>query len=263
MATRKARYNCLKQRRFKTFASPGEYNGGAVATLLRHQKYIPWEEQRELLIRAKDGDMEAEGKVICANLALVARIARCYRRRGVESCDLIQAGVLGLIRAVRKFDVTKNFRLTTYASIWIRRMIREYIDNCDHGYAARVPIPTIAKVRAAKKRGETDTSLDHLRTPKVFGQFTHKHYSHDFHQTEDRDHCNHLLRCLNAVEKRVIILHYGLNGNGGFTLREIAGEMGVSYQRVAQIHNKAAVKLKAVADREEEACCGQTENQAT
>lgn len=109
------------------------------------------EEEKELFIRYGKGDMDAKEKIIEANLRLVVNIAKGYIGRGVDLIDMIQDGNEGLMKAIERFDVSKNYRLSTYATWWIKQFIRRSIEN--NSNTIRIPshlYQKIIKYRAIK-----------------------------------------------------------------------------------------------------------------
>ena len=109
------------------------------------------EEERELAQRCAAGDEDAIRQMVSSNLRLVVSIAREYAGRGVPLLDLIQEGSIGLLAAARKFDYTRDFRFSTYATKWIRQGVTRCLLN--HGGTIRVPVHTgerIRKIQAAR-----------------------------------------------------------------------------------------------------------------
>src|SRR4051795_7929330 len=106
-------------------------------------------EERELARRKDEGDEEAKSRLIECNLRLVMSITRHYTRAGVPLLDLIQEGNLGLIRAVEKFDYTLGYKLSTYATWWIRQAITRAL--ADQGRTIRLPVHVAEQVRRAQR----------------------------------------------------------------------------------------------------------------
>ena len=120
------------------------------------------EEELELARRIERGDLDAKDRMVCANLRLVVSVARQYSGPGVPFLDLVQEGMLGLIRAVEKFDFRKGFRFSTYATWWIRQSVERARDG--KADAIRLPVGLVRRQRkVARARERLTAELD--RTP--------------------------------------------------------------------------------------------------
>lgn len=121
-------------------------------------------EELELAVRVANGDQEASRMLMEANLRLVVSIAKKYASKGVHLLDLIQEGNFGLMRAVEKYDHTKGFKFSTYATWWIRQAITRAI--ADQARTIRVPVHMIEAINKLKK-AEKQLTLDFGREPKI------------------------------------------------------------------------------------------------
>lgn len=106
-------------------------------------------EIRHLIRRAQAGDLQARDEVCLANMALVGRIASRFRCHHLEYSDLVQEGVVGLLRAIDKFDLSRNLQLSTFATVWIRQAISRAIENQER--VMRLPPHACASLRAVKR----------------------------------------------------------------------------------------------------------------
>src|SRR3954451_11335481 len=114
------------------------------------------EEELELARRIESGDLAAKDRMVCANLRLVVSVARQYAGPGLPFLDLVQEGMLGLIRAVEKFDWRRGFRFSTYATWWIRQPVERARDG--KGDAIRLPVGLVRRQRQLGRARERLTA---------------------------------------------------------------------------------------------------------
>jgi RNA polymerase primary sigma factor len=240
-------------------------------------------EERELARRKDEGDELAKRKLIESNLRLVMSITRQYTRADVPLLDLIQEGNLGLIRAVEKFDYKLGFKLSTYATWWIKQAISRAL--AEQGRTIRLPVHVADQVRKVTKarrvlgqRLNRDPSLDEiaveigvtpervqelldlvqdpvsLETPIGDGDSMVADLIPDVSadqpetMTADRARASELMVALSKLQprqRRVVIERFGLDGVRPRTLEEVGSNLGITRERVRQLEARALRELRA------------------
>src|SRR5437764_4491250 len=246
-------------------------------------------QERELARRKDEGDEAAKTKLIESNLRLVMSITRNYTKAGVPLLDLIQEGNLGLIRAVEKFDYRMGYKLSTYATWWIRQAVTRAL--ADQGRTIRLPVhvaeqvrrlmrarrvltqklnrdPTVAEL--AKESGFPERRVDELldlvedpvslETPVGDGESLYADLIEDVHSDQPDESTAKRLRSaelavalhrLNPRMRHVLALRFGLDGMPPQTLEEVGAGLGITRERVRQLESRALRELRRVArDRE-------------
>ncbi len=242
-------------------------------------------EERELARLKDEGDEAAKRKLIESNLRLVMSITRNYTKTGVPLLDLIQEGNLGLIRAVEKFDYKLGFKLSTYATWWIRQAVTRAL--ADQGRTIRLPVHVADQVRRlmrtrrqlAQKLNREPTEEEiareagltpertrelfelvedpvSLETPVGDGESLYGDLIEDTNSvppdvtTAERLRRKELADALERLNPRmrlVLTLRFGLDGEPPKTLEEVGNGLGITRERVRQLESRALRELRAVA----------------
>jgi RNA polymerase primary sigma factor len=240
-------------------------------------------EEVELAQRVERGDLAAKERMINANLRLVVSQARRYQGHGLPMEDLVQEGMLGLIRAVEKFDWRKGFKFSTYGTLWIRQAIQRGLQN--HGRTIRVPVHIAQReIKVRKVEGELSTKLGRQPTDDEIAEvaklpvedvaelreLSRAITSLDMPVSEDGETALGDLLASDApeaieqvaeaerersvgdavgrlpeAERNVIRLRFGLAGDEPRTLREAGAQLGISPERARQLEDQGLRRLAA------------------
>jgi len=256
--------------------------GKAAARSLQSPGSLGAEEIAALEERVREGE-QARRRLIEANLRLVVSVARRYVNRGIPLSDLVQEGNIGLLRAVDKFDYTRGFKFSTYATWWIRQSVTRAI--ADHARTIRIPVHMIETInKMARVQGSLQQQYGREPTAREIGEAMEippekvreitKILPHSISldtpvgeeqdallgdliedegalELEDvaarallREQMAGALHSLTPRERRVLQLRFGLDGGQHRTLAEIGQELGVTRERIRQIEAKALRKLR-------------------
>jgi RNA polymerase primary sigma factor len=267
--------------------SGGDQEGGVRESLelffeqARVHPLLTAAEEVELAKRIERGDLEAKERMINSNLRLVVSQARRYQGLGLEMGDLVQEGMLGLIRAVEKFDWRRGFKFSTYGTLWIRQAIQRGLQNT--GRTIRVPVhvaqqqtklrkleaelavklsrePTdeelaevaqfpLDEVRELRELSRSLTSLDQgvdEEGETSLGDLLASDRPGPAEELADAELTQQLgdvVARLPESERNVIRLRFGLTGDGARTLKQAGSELGISAERARQLEEQGLRRL--------------------
>lgn len=241
------------------------------------------DEEIKLANRIAEGDQSAKNELVEANLRLVVSLARHYQGCGLSYQDLIQEGNIGLIKAAEKFDVSKGFRFSTYASWWIKQALSRAI--ADQSRTIRIPVHMTENINKFKKT-ERELLSQLNREPKIkeiadamgisekqakeiqsyiveptsldiqvgddddttIGSFIEDtHFINPesaYIKESNGDIVNEVLDTLSDREANILRLRFGIGGKKAMTLEEVGKEYGLTRERIRQIEAKALRKLR-------------------
>jgi RNA polymerase primary sigma factor len=243
-------------------------------------------EEIELAKQIERGDLGAKERMINSNLRLVVSQARRYQGHGLPMEDLVQEGMLGLIRAVEKFDWRRGFKFSTYGTLWIRQAIQRGLQN--HGRTIRVPVHVAQRqVKVRKIEGELNTKLSREPTDEeiaavaelpvdevaelrelsrglasldqpigddgdiAFGDLLPSDRPEPVEEVasaEREQRINEVVEQLPEAERNVIRLRFGLTGDEPRTLRQTGSELGIPLDRARQLEAQGLSRLAGSAE---------------
>jgi RNA polymerase primary sigma factor len=255
----------------------------------REHPLLTAEEEIELAKAIERGDLAAKERMINSNLRLVVSQARRYQGHGLPMEDLVQEGMLGLIRAVEKFDWRRGFKFSTYGTLWIRQAIQRGLQN--HGRTIRVPVHVAQRqVKVRKVESELSTKLSREPTDEevaaaagldvdevaelrelsrglasldqpvgddgetAFGDLLASDRPEPDQEIADIDRdrrVNDVVERLPEPERNVIRLRFGLTGEEPRTLRQTGSELGIPLERARELEERGLRQLARSAELEQ------------
>jgi RNA polymerase primary sigma factor len=248
---------------------------------VRRHPLLTAEEEVELSKRIERGDLDAKERMVNSNLRLVVSLAKKYQGHELSLLDLIQEGILGLIRAAEKFDWRKGYKFSTYATFWIRQAIQRGLAN--QGRTIRLPVHIGQRERKiARAERELAVELERMPTDEEIAKRAEISL-HELRETREfsrtvtslerpvgeegdtelgdllpsdapepveeveiglrQEAVHRALENLSEQEQQVIRLRYGINGDEPTPLREAGRQLGLSPERVRRIEHKALERL--------------------
>ncbi len=254
---------------------------------IKKYEILDREEEEKLLIKVKEGDLEAKNKLILCNLRLVISVAKNYMNKGMTLIDLISEGNFGLIRAIDKFDINKGFRFSTYAVWWIKQSITKAVMS--KGREIRIPsykydlLNKINKVIVEELMNTGDypsneviaekLKLSPEKVANIMVEFQEiislnssvgdniyledtilnedsENFENDIINEISKKRIYEILDNLEERERDILLRRYGLSGYDIHTLEQVGEAFNITRERVRQIEKKTLAKLRKKYDKE-------------
>lgn len=235
---------------------------------IRKIKVMTPEREKELSLRIQSPDIterekeQIQQELLRGNLRFVITVAKMYQNQGVDFCDLIAEGNIGLMRAIQNFDWTKNLRFISYAVWWIRQSILQSLN--EHSRTIRIPVNVIQDLYKEKKKTEKDGSEINNRFVNLPSTINLEHQineegdtlidlivNHDSMMPDEvfngdqqlKDGLFEIMNILDDRERQIVEDYYGISGTPR-TLEDIGSDFNLTKERVRQIKEKALRKLR-------------------
>lgn len=214
---------------------------------LKRHKPLPRDVERELMVKAKDGDIEARNKILTANLRFVFNIAKKYRGHGVDLSDLISEGNNGMIKAIEKFDLSQNVKFFSYAVWWIRQRMSSAILK----HQEKEMIETDFDGAFSDDNGNTDNIYandDGEINDSGFDVMGENGDELELNEETQQKHfiVEKVLAKLDDRERLIIEKYFGIeNDDNGQNLEEISKDLHITTERVRQLKVKAINEMRA------------------
>jgi RNA polymerase primary sigma factor len=209
---------------------------------LKDCKPLSKEEERKLIIKAKEGDIAAQNKVLKANLRFVFDVAKKYKGSGVPMEDLIAEGNIGMITAIKKFNLDYDVKFFCYAVWWIKQSMQAFIKNKQKS------------LNIEKGEDELNSNIKQNAISDNEDEIVNKRETILSNEEDERNKeieksqkvvVDRLLVNLDKREKLIIEQYYGLNGNKERNLDEIGSQLGISMERVRQIKKRILFRMRS------------------
>ena len=208
---------------------------------LKRYKPITRAKEKELLIKAKNGDLKAQNEILEANLRFVFNIASRYKGNGAAISDLISEGNMGLVKAIQKYDIDKNVKFISYAVWWIRSSMQEFLKKRQSALNIEKDEESLNSLVVSN--GIKDEEDEDVYKKEIILSDEEEEERKEL-QKRQRKIVDKLLSKLSEREKFIVEEYYGINGKEK-NLEELGNILKITKERVRQIKNAAFSKLRS------------------
>lgn len=209
---------------------------------LKKYKPLTKEQEKELIIKAKKGDLKAQNMILTANLKFVFSVAKKYKGHGVSMEDLIAEGNMGMVKAIKKFNVNYDIKFFSYAVWWIRQSIQTLVKKTQQYKDIEKGEDELNSIVSDNAVSDSEDEIVSKRESVLpyEDEDTNRQIEENRKVVVDK-----LLVGLDGREKLIIEQYYGLNGNKGQNLKEIGEKLGISKERVRQIKKRTLFRMRS------------------
>lgn len=209
---------------------------------LKRYKPITRAREKELIYKAKNGDINAQNEILTANLRFVFNIASRYKGNGAAISDLISEGNLGLVKAIQKFNPDKDVKFISYAVWWVRNAMQEFIKKRQMTLSIEKEEDSLNTV--INDRTMKDSEDDYVTKKEVVLSNEEDEEKRELQKNQKRI-IDKILSVLSERERYIIEEYYGISGKKEKNLEEIGNELGITKERVRQIKMVGLNKLRS------------------
>lgn len=209
---------------------------------LKKYKPISREKEKELLIKAKNGDLNAQNEILTSNLRFVFNIAKRYKGNGAAISDLISEGNLGLVKAIQKFDPEKDVKFISYAVWWVRNSMQEFIKKKQLSMSIEKDEETLNIPISSNKLYDSEDEWVEKKDTMLSNEEDEE--KRELHKNQRRI-IDKLMSKLEGREKYIVEQYYGIDGGKGKNLEELGKELKITKERVRQIKQGSLKKLRS------------------
>lgn len=209
---------------------------------LKKYKPITRMREKELILKAKNGDLKAQNEILESNLRFVFNVASRYKGNGAAISDLISEGNLGLIKAIQKFDPEKDVRFISYAVWWIRNAMQEFIKKRQASLNIEREEDSLNGIIV--ENGIPDNEDEFITVKDIILSNEEDEEKQELHKNQ-RKIIDKILSKLNDRERYIVEQYYGISGKKEKNLEELGNELKITKERVRQIKMVALNKLRS------------------
>ncbi len=211
---------------------------------LKKYKPITRTKEKELILKAKEGDLKAQNEILTANLRFVFNVASRYKGKGATISDLISEGNMGLVKAIQKFDPEKDVKFISYAVWWIRNSMQEFIKKRQACLNYEKDENTFLNHPVITNNFTRDENDEYVIKKEVIMSDEEDEAKRELHKNQKKI-VDKILEKLSWRERYIVEQYYGIDKKEEKNLEEIGNDLGITKERVRQIKEQSLKKLRS------------------